>query len=89
MIETGPSGENRHKLTDDGFIAVGAALGITAQGYAASGIQTGDPEIDDPTAIVRPAMTRLSHALLLRVQASMGLSFDDTIKALAGLAGAG
>lgn len=88
-IETGPSGENRHRLTDDGFIAVDAALGMTAKGHAAGGIQTGDPELDDPNAIVRPAMSRLSHALLLRVQASMGLTFDATIKALAGLAGAG
>lgn len=88
-IETGPSGENRHRLTDDGFVAVDAALGMTAKGYAAGGIQTGDPATDDPDAVVRPAMSRLSHALLLRVQASMDLSFDDTIKALAGLAGAG
>jgi hypothetical protein len=34
-------------------------------------------------------MTRGAMALLLRVQHAMGLSFDDTIKALTAQAGAG
>ena len=88
-IETGLMGEARHRLTDDGFVAVTAALGMTAHGMAAGGILTGDPALDDPDAVVTPAMTRMSYALILRVQESLGLSIDETIKALTAKAGAG
>ncbi len=88
-ILTGPSGENCHRLTDDGAVAVAAALGLNANGIAAGGIQTGDPALDDLNEVVTVAMTRGAYASLLRVQRSMGLSFDATLMALAALAGAG
>lgn len=88
-IETGPMGESRHRMTDDGTAATAAALGINANGMAAEGLQTGDPALDDPDEVVTVAMTRGALALLLRVQRAMGLSFDSTLKALAAQAGAG
>jgi hypothetical protein len=88
-IETGPTGETRHRLTDDGAVAVEAALGLTTAGQPAGGLQTGDPALDDPDAIVAVPMTRLAAALLLRVQKSLGLSLDATVKWLTAQAGAG
>ena len=88
-IETGPYGESRHRLTDDGAAAVAAALGLNDQGTAAGSVLTGDPALDDLDAVVTMGMTRLAAALLLRVQKSMGLSMDATIKALTAQAGAG
>lgn len=88
-IATGPSGENRHRLTDNGAVAVAAALGLNAHGMSAGGLQTGDPALDDPHEVVTVAMTRGACALILRVQRAMGLSFDATLKALAAQAGAG
>lgn len=88
-IETGPYGESRHRLTDDGVPAVAAALGLNAHGIAAAAVPTGDPALDDPDVVVMMGMTRLAAALLLRVQKSMGLSMDATIKALTAQAGAG
>jgi hypothetical protein len=88
-ISTGPSGEVRHRLTDDGVAAVAAALALTSAGHAASGVQTGDAVLDDPDQVVSMGMTRLAAALLFRVQKGLGLSMDDTIKTLAAQAGAG
>lgn len=88
-IATGPLGENCHRLTNDGAVAVAAALGLNSKGMAAGVLQTGDPALDDLNEVVTVAMTRGACALLLRVQGAMGLSFDATLKALAAQAGAG
>ncbi len=88
-IETGPTGEARHRLTHDAAAAVAAALGLTAAGQAAGGLQTGDPALDDPNSVVAVPMTRLAAALLLRVQKTLGLSLDATVKYLTAQAGAG
>jgi len=88
-IVTGPTGEARHRLTNDGAVAVAVALGMTAAGQAAGGLQTGDPALDDPDAVVSIGMTRRAAALLLRVQRSLGLGLDATIKTLTAQAGAG
>ena len=88
-IEVGPAGESRHRLTGDGAAAVAVALGMNADGMAAGGVQTGDPALDDPDAVVTMAMSRGAAALLLRVQRSLGLSMDATLKALAAQAGTG
>jgi hypothetical protein len=88
-IETGPFGESRHRLTDDGVVAVAAALGLNAHRIAAGAVPTGDPALDDLDAVVMIGMTRLAATQLLRVQKSMGLSMDATIKALTAQAGAG
>ncbi|MGH6905738.1 MAG: hypothetical protein ACREIR_23715 [Geminicoccaceae bacterium] len=88
-IETGPTGEVCHRLTADGAAAVAAALGLTAAGQPAGGLQTGDPALDNPDAVVAVGMTRLAAALLLRVQKTLGLSLDATVKWLTAQAGAG
>jgi hypothetical protein len=88
-IQAGPSGENRHILTADGAVAVAAALGINSNGMAAGGLMTGDPALDDMDEIVMAAMSRGALALVQRVQRAKGLSFDETLRALASLAGAG
>ena len=87
-IDSGPRGEVRYRLTDDGFRAVAAALGMPPGGHSAAGIQTGDQALDDPDQVVEFAMTKLSAALLMRVQRTMGTSLDETIRALAAQAGA-
>jgi hypothetical protein len=82
-IETGPSGEARHRLTDDGAVAVATALGLGRGGTEAEGGS------DDPDAVVAVGMSRAAAALLLRVQHTLGLGIDDTVKTLAAQAGAG
>jgi hypothetical protein len=88
-VSSGSSGEVRHRLTDNGAAAVAAALAMTSAGKAAGGIQTGDPDLDDPNEIVTIGMTRLSAALVFRVQRSFGCSIDETIQRLTAKAGAG
>lgn len=82
-IETGPTGEARHRLTDDGAIAVAAALGLNASGETPA-ILPGDPD-----AIVAVGMSRSAAAALLRAQEVLGLGLDAAVKALATQAGAG
>lgn len=89
-VVVGPSGEKRHRLSDDGIVAVIAALGLTEAGHAAGGLHnTGDPKLDDMDAVVMLGMSRLAAALILRVQQSYETSLDDTLKTLAAHAGAG
>jgi hypothetical protein len=81
-----PGGNQAHQLTDDGFAAVTAALGMTEDGTPAGGISK---EGDDPDEIVMVGMTRMSAALLMRVQQGLGLGLDATVKTLTAQAGAG
>lgn len=87
-IETGPNGEARHRLTDDGAVAVAAALGLTAAGETVS-LAAEDGGCADASAIVAVGMSRGAAALLLRAQRILGLGLDATVRALAAQAGAG
>lgn len=85
-IEKGPGGEARHKLMPNGAIAVAAALGMNAEGDAASSPIT---NADDPDEVVTLAMSRLAAALVWRVAATKGIGVDEAVKLMAALAGAG
>ncbi|WP_201281728.1 hypothetical protein [Methylosinus sp. Ce-a6] len=85
-ILTGPSGEARHRLTDDGAAAVAAALGLGAAGAPSGGLAAPD---DDPEEAVLVGMERNSAALLFRVQQAWKCDLDETVRRLAAMAGAG
>lgn len=69
-------GASRHRLTANGVAAVGSALGLAREGDG-----SGSP--------VLLAMSPLSAALVLRVQADLRCSLDKAIQAMAAKMGAG
>ncbi len=88
-IDSGPRGEVRHRLTDAGYRAVAAALGMPACGHSAAGVQTGDVALDDPNEAVEFGMSKLSAALIMRVQRSLGVPIDEAIRVMTTRMGAG
>ncbi|TGQ83739.1 hypothetical protein EN850_03065 [Mesorhizobium sp. M8A.F.Ca.ET.207.01.1.1] len=63
-VVVGPSSEKRHKLTDEGLVAVTVALRLTEDGQAADELQSGDPNFDDPDEVLMVSTSRLAAALL-------------------------
>lgn len=71
-----------HRMTEDGMVAVAAALGLNRDGSPRQAALS-----EDGTVLM--AMSALSAALILRVQETLGGSVDDAIQAMASRMGAG
>ena len=62
---------------------------MPACGHSAAGVRTGEPPLDDPDQPIEFGMSKLSAALIMRVQRSLGVSIDEAIQAMTARMGAG
>ena len=85
-ISKGLTGEVRHRLTQNGIVAVQAALAMNGKGKAAASVMDEDY---DPDEVVALAMTQGAAALIMRVAQTKGVGVDEAVRLMTMMMGAG